>query len=198
MRSFIVFRVSRQAARLGPPEERSPLLMSDRQRQEQGVTLRGVHKQQVYRGLLEQLLDHPYTAGKLARLFRETGLLEEAGGLWVALAGYYRELGDPAGLSISLGNQALILKARGDLDGGMALLQEQERLCRQLGDPQGLAISLANQAVLLAQQERPLQALQMAEQALALASRHGNAALLQQIRPIVERLSRDRPVFPPG
>ena len=38
----------------------------------------------------------------------------------------------------SLGNQALILYARGDLDGAMALHKEQERICRELGNMDGL------------------------------------------------------------
>ena len=36
--------------------------------------------------------------------------------------------------SACLGNQALILQDRGDLDGAMALQKEQERICRELGN----------------------------------------------------------------
>jgi tetratricopeptide (TPR) repeat protein len=54
-----------------------------------------------------------------------------------------------ADLQISLGNQALILKARGDLDGAMALHKEEERICRQLGDSANLQRSLGNQALIL-------------------------------------------------
>ena len=61
-----------------------------------------------------------------------------------------RRINDPAGLQRSLGNQALILKDTGDLDGAMRLHKEKEAICRRLNDPDGLAISLANQASLLA------------------------------------------------
>jgi len=60
-----------------------------------------------------------------------------------------RELGDRGGLQTSLGNQALILRDRGELDEAMALLKEQERICRELGDRGGLSRSLGNQAVIL-------------------------------------------------
>ena len=60
-----------------------------------------------------------------------------------------RELGNKDGLQASLGNQALILKARGDLDGAMALHKEEERICRELGNKDGLQASLGNQALIL-------------------------------------------------
>jgi tetratricopeptide (TPR) repeat protein len=60
-----------------------------------------------------------------------------------------RELGNKNGLSESLGIQALIFEARGDLDGAMALQKESERLCRELGNKDGLQASLGNQAEIL-------------------------------------------------
>jgi hypothetical protein len=58
----------------------------------------------------------------------------------------WRRLNDPAGLARSLGNQALILRATGDLEGGMRLHEGEEAIWRRLNDPNGLAISLVNQA----------------------------------------------------
>jgi tetratricopeptide (TPR) repeat protein len=52
-------------------------------------------------------------------------------------------------LASILGNQGVILLERGDLDGAMALYQEQERLCRQLGNLNGVQVSLGNQALIL-------------------------------------------------
>jgi tetratricopeptide (TPR) repeat protein len=82
-----------------------------------------------------------------------------------------RELGNKPGLANSLGNQANVLRARGELDGAMALSKEAERLLRELGDPQDLAILLANQAALLSSKpDRRHEARRLADEALALAT----------------------------
>jgi len=59
---------------------------------------------------------------------------------------------DRANLQASLGNQALILHARGQLDEAMALHQQKEAICRDLGDRAGLSRTLGNQALILHQQ----------------------------------------------
>jgi tetratricopeptide (TPR) repeat protein len=53
------------------------------------------------------------------------------------------------GLEWCLGNQALIMGKRGDLDGALALHKEEERICRQLGKLDDLQICLGNQALIL-------------------------------------------------
>jgi tetratricopeptide (TPR) repeat protein len=60
-----------------------------------------------------------------------------------------RELGSKEGLQNTLGNQANILYARGDLDGAMTLNKEKERLCQELGNKIGLQATLGNQANIL-------------------------------------------------
>ena len=60
------------------------------------------------------------------------------------------------GLQRSLGNQALIYKAKGELDRAMELLKERERICRELGNDDGLQRSLGNQTLI--QQSRILNA----------------------------------------
>lgn len=99
-----------------------------------------------------------------------------------------RERGDRNWLQGSLGNQAVILKARGDFDGAMGLYKEQERICREMGYKEGLARSLANQALLLRDMRRSRDGLRLAEEAYQLASSHGLTALAQQIKPILDRL----------
>ncbi|PWR70188.1 hypothetical protein, partial [Methanospirillum lacunae] len=93
-----------------------------------------------------------------------------------------RELGNVDGLQASLGNQALILKARGDLDGAMKLHKEKERICRELGKVESLAISLANQSLILNQQGKTLEADVMIHEAYDLASGHGYETLALQIK----------------
>jgi hypothetical protein len=102
-----------------------------------------------------------------------------------------RELGNVDSLQRSLGEQAVILHARGDLKGAMELHKKQERICRELSNVEGLAHSLAQQAVVLALQNHLPEALAAAEEAYRLASGHGYAALANQILPIVEARRRD-------
>jgi tetratricopeptide (TPR) repeat protein/predicted RNA-binding Zn-ribbon protein involved in translation (DUF1610 family) len=99
-----------------------------------------------------------------------------------------RELGNKAGLSVSLGNQANIHHVRGDLDAAMALHKEQERLCRELGDKAGLSGTLGNQANIHHVRGDLDAAMSLAEEAYSLASSHGYNALAQQILPILDRV----------
>jgi nephrocystin-3 len=86
---------------------------------------------------------------RLAILLDDTGHPEEALSLRSWLVEHFRAAGDKANLGACLANQALILKARGDLDGAMALHKQEERICRELGNKGSLSISLGNQALIL-------------------------------------------------
>ncbi len=59
------------------------------------------------------------------------------------------ELGNKDGLSISYGNQALILKAWGRLEEALALHKKEEALCVELGNKDGLQRTYGNQALIL-------------------------------------------------
>jgi len=129
-------------------------------------------------------------------LGNHANILKARGDVGSAMAHYReqerlcRELGNKNGLGASLGNQALILEARGDLDGAIKLLKEQERLCRELGNPYGLSISLANRAGLLSSiPDRRLEARRFADEALAIATRHGYQQLVPQIQRIRDSIS---------
>jgi tetratricopeptide (TPR) repeat protein len=121
--------------------------------------------------------------GNQAVILSERGDLDGAMALHKEKERLCRELGNQEGLSASLGNQANILYARGDLDGAMALHKEQERLCRELGTPYGLSISLANQALLLnSTPGRRREARRLADEALAIATRHGYQPFGSQVQ----------------
>jgi tetratricopeptide (TPR) repeat protein len=98
-----------------------------------------------------------------------------------------RETGNKQGLSVSLGHQALMLRDQGDYSGAMSLYKEEERLCRELGSIQGLAFSLGNQAVILTQLPGgAAQGVALAEEAAKLAADHGLAALVQELKPVLD------------
>lgn len=65
-----------------------------------------------------------------------------------------RELGNSGELSITLGNQALLLQDWGDRDEGMIYLKEVEEICRRLGDKASLVSGLRNQANILDSKSR--------------------------------------------
>ena len=104
----------------------------------------------------------------------------------------HRKLGNENELSTNIGNQAVILMARGRLNDAMALLKEQEGICRRLEKPHGLVLSPVNQAMILKGVERATEALQLMEEAYRLsttiATTDGNTALVGQIEPILKEL----------
>ncbi len=79
----------------------------------------------------------------------DTGHPAEAFRLRQHLVKHYRATGELDGLQASLGGQAVIHWARGELDEAMRLLKEQERICRELGNKHGLQASLGDQALIL-------------------------------------------------
>ncbi len=97
--------------------------------------------------ILEPTLDSDH-AWRTGMLLDDTGKPEAALHVRAHLVEHYREQGDRVRLQGALGNQALMLYHRGDLDGAMALHKEEERLCRELGNKDGLQASLGNQALI--------------------------------------------------
>jgi tetratricopeptide (TPR) repeat protein len=103
----------------------------------------------VYASAIAEPTRDPFHAWRIAALLADTGKPEAALRVRAGLVEHFRAQGDRARLQAALGGQALILKARGDLAGAMALHKEEERICRELGDKDGLSISLGNQALIL-------------------------------------------------
>lgn len=77
------------------------------------------------------------------------GLLADAFQSMEAVAAAYAELDDRAGLQVSYGNQAVILKTWGRLEDAMALQKKAGAVCLELGDRAGLSRSYGNQALIL-------------------------------------------------
>jgi tetratricopeptide (TPR) repeat protein len=105
--------------------------------------------EQVYESVMQNPTRDADHAWRISMLLADTGKPEAALRIRAGLVDHYRAVGNRASLQGALGNQALILYARGELDGAMALLKEQERICRELGDKDGLQASLGNQAGIL-------------------------------------------------
>ncbi|MBP7053304.1 MAG: tetratricopeptide repeat protein [Phycisphaerae bacterium] len=98
----------------------------------------------------EQLREHVLAwRNELACLHEALGNLDRAMALHKENEQMGRRWGNLNDLSISLGNQALIMLDRGDMEGAMALHREAERICRQLGNLGGLQRVLGNQALIL-------------------------------------------------
>jgi tetratricopeptide (TPR) repeat protein len=128
--------------------------------------------------------------GNQALILSDREDLDGAMALYKECERIWRELGNKQRLQALLGNQAPILFSRGDLDGAMTLFKEQERLCRELGNPEGLSISLANQASMLeGSPERRSEARRLADEALAIATRHGYQQLVPGIQRIRDSIS---------
>jgi hypothetical protein len=136
-----------------------------------------------YRSVLNtQQPDMASTIWRLSQLLYGTSQLGEALSLRSWLTEHYRAAGDQTNLGNPLGNQAPILRDRGDLDEAMTLHKEEERICRELGEVAGLVTSLGNQAVLMAfNLLRPTDALPLVEEAHQIAIRHGLSALANRI-----------------
>ena len=93
---------------------------------------------------------------------------------------------------MSLGNQADIHYARGELDEAMRLYKEVEGICRELGNNHDLAVSLANQSVLLSCKEKYNDALKSIDESNKIATDCGFMDLIPKINKIMDMLSRKK------
>lgn len=85
----------------------------------------------------------------VATLLADTGYLMEALFLRKYLVEYHRQSGNRGSLQAALGNLAMILQIRGDLNEAMTLLKEKEHICCELEDLEGRQSALGNQANIL-------------------------------------------------
>ena len=130
--------------------------------------------------------------GSKANILWERGDLDGALAIYKEQERICREIGKKLGLGDSLGNQALIFQERGKLNSALSMLKEVEGIFRDLDHPHGLSTALANQALLLSRDPKHrAEAHQLANEALAIATRHG-------YRQLIPHFQRIRDSIPPG
>ncbi len=108
------------------------------------------------------------------QIMYSTGQMPETEPLWVDLEGACRAIGDESGLQRAIGERALVLLGRMDLDGAAPLLDEQEAICRRIGDQIGLASCVGNRAILLRHRGDLEGSLRCLDEQLALAQASNN------------------------
>ena len=108
-----------------------------------------------YRPVIDNPEHHEEHVWNTGALLNNTGHTEEALALRTYLVEHYRRSGTKQNLQAALGNQALILKARGDLDGAMGLLKEQSASPLGWGTRTGCNFHLATRRLILYSPRRP-------------------------------------------
>ena len=112
--------------------------------------LGGLTPAEAYRDSLFQPEHHdPHAIWYLALFLMDVGEGELANPAWSYLISCLGTENREQDLQACLCNQALILKAQGDLSGAMELHKQQEEICRRLNNPDGLQRTLGNQALIL-------------------------------------------------
>lgn len=109
------------------------------------------------------------------QLMYPLGQMAESEPLWQQLEAACRALGDESGLQRALGERALIVLGRMDLDGAAPLLDEQEAICRRVGDQVALASCVGNRAILLRHRNDLEGSLRCIDEQLALSNASANA-----------------------
>ncbi|WP_028645235.1 tetratricopeptide repeat protein [Nocardioides sp. URHA0020] len=111
---------------------------------------------------------------KAIELMYQAGRQTETETVWAALADACARVHDDAGLQRAVGEQAMLVLARGDRDEAGRLLGMQEEVCRRTGDRVGLAACVGNQAILLQQLGDLTGALARLDEQLVLARASNN------------------------
>ena len=111
---------------------------------------------------------------KAVELLYASGRNAEAEPVWAELETVCRQLDDQPGLQRAIGERALLMVGRADLDSAAPLLDEQERICRAIGDQVGLAACVGNRAILLRQRGDLAGSLACIDEQLAVARASGN------------------------
>ena len=97
--------------------------------------------------------------GNLAIVRREQRRWHDAEGSFREADALHRAAGALYDVQGNLAGWIELRRRQADLDGALALLREQERICRELADPVAVGRTLAGQAVILSDRGRPAEAL---------------------------------------
>ncbi len=92
------------------------------------------------------------------------------------------ELNDKFHLSLNIGRQAMFLKKIGQLDKALELLKKKQTLSHEINDKEGVTIGIVCQAEIIGiNQNKPSEALPLANKAYQIASASRNVTLINQI-----------------
>jgi len=115
-------------------------------------------------------------------------VLDQAAALLDEQEALCRQLGDPVGLAQCVGNRAIVLRYRGDLEGALACVDEQLAIATQSGNAQGVLFATANRGELLGLVGRVPEALAALGQARATAAQYGLTPMAQQLDHMIAAL----------
>lgn len=120
----------------------------------------------------------------------DQALLDQAAALLDRQEVLCRSLGDQVGLAACVGNRAIVLRYRGDLDGSLRCLDEQVALSQASGNAQGVLFATANRGEVLGLLGRVDEALAALEWARATAAQYGPAlqAMVAQLDGMIAAL----------
>lgn len=101
-----------------------------------------------------------------------------------------RRIGDTAGLASCAGNQAIVQRHRGDLEGALASLDEQQQLAQEAGSAQGVLFATANRGEVLGLLGRTAEALEALQWARQTAAQYGLTPMVQQLDGMIQGLQQ--------
>lgn len=138
-------------------------------------------RQAIAWGMVEQKAEQTFEiAFKGFALCHQTSHLQEALEFMQTYEQFADQLDDKNRLQISYGNQALILKAWGQLEKAMSLHKKKEKLCLKLGNKDSLSKAYSGQGLILDQQGKLKQALVFYQKETKLCKELGDKHGLQR------------------
>jgi hypothetical protein len=111
----------------------------------------------------------------------DRSVLDEAAALLDEQEVVCRRSGDDVGLAACVGNRAIVLRYRGDLEGSLRCLDEQVAIAQRTANAQGVLFGTANRGEVLGLLGRLPEAVAALEWARATAAQYGLHPMVQQL-----------------